>query len=118
MIINAEVFQLEEDYDNNLWRIDFRDEKQNLRGKIEIPSKIVEMKDRKQLQIEIIPSSDDKTTFKDELIVLNSINIRSQSVGKDRVYSFSAAGLMVRIFSTKVINQFKLPLKEFSIIVR
>ncbi len=118
MIINAEVFQLEEDYDNNLWRIDFRDEKQNLRGKIEIPSKILEMKDRKNLQIEILPNTSAMPTFKDELIVFNAINIRTQSAGKDRVYIFSAGGLMVRIFTTKVINQFKLPLKEFSIIVR
>ncbi|MHA1542921.1 MAG: hypothetical protein ACTSQH_08080 [Candidatus Hodarchaeales archaeon] len=118
MIINAEVFQLEEDYDNNLWRIDFRDEKQNLRGKIEIPSKILDMKDRKNFQIEILPNVSDKPTFKDELIAFNAINIRTKSVGKDRVYTFSAGGLMTRLFTSKVIKQFKLPLKEFSITVR
>ena len=45
MIINAEVFQIEEDTDNNLLRIDFRDEKQNVRGKIEIPTTVLDIKD-------------------------------------------------------------------------
>jgi hypothetical protein len=118
MIINAEVFQIEEDYDNNLWRIDFRDEKQNLRGKIEIPSKILDMKDRKNFQVEIIPHTGEDPTFTNELIAFNAISIKAQSGGKDHAYSFSSGGLMVRIFTTKAINDFKSALKEFSILVR
>ena len=118
MIINAEVFQLEEDFDNNLWRIDFRDEKQNLRGKIEIPSKIIDLKDKKNFKIEILPDVDKDQKFDEELIVFNAINIRTKSGGKELVYSFSSGGLMFRIFSPKAINDFKTPLKNFLIIVR
>ena len=118
MIINAEVFQLEEDFDNNLWRIDFRDEKQNLRGKIEIPSDILDLKDKKNLTIEILPNADKKQKFEDALIVFNAISIRAKSPGKEHVYSFSSGGLMCRLFSSKVINSLKVPLKEFIIIVR
>jgi len=118
MIINAEVFQLEEDFDNNLWRIDFRDEKQNLRGKIEIPSKVLDIKDTKKFQIEIIPDDDEDRIFKDELIVFNAINIRTKPSGKENVYSFSSGGFMLRIFTLKTIKEFKSLLKEFSIVVR
>ena len=118
MIINAEVFQVEEDLDNNLLRIDFRDEKQKLRGKIEIPKTVLDLKDTKKFQIEIMPNSDNERTFKDELIVFNAINIRTKPVEKQNVYSFSSGGFMLRIFSTKIIKEFKSVLKEFSIIVR
>ncbi|MHA2075591.1 MAG: hypothetical protein ACW97X_13310, partial [Candidatus Hodarchaeales archaeon] len=76
------------------------------------------MKDRKNFQIEILPNVSDKSTFKDVLIAFNAINIRKQSVGKDHVYTFSAGGLAIRLFTTKVLKQFKSALKEFSIIVR
>jgi hypothetical protein len=118
MIINAEVFQIEEDQDNNLLRIDFRDEKQKVRGKIEIPTTVLDMKDTKKFQIEITPNNDDERSFKDELIVFNAINIRTKPVEKHNVYSFSSGGFMLRIFSTKIIKEFKSVLKEFSITVR
>jgi len=118
MIISAEVFQLEEDLDNNLWRVDFRDEKQNLRGKIEIPSQVLDIKDTKKFQIEIIRNDDEERIFKDELIVFNAISMRTKPVGKEHVYSFSSGGFMLRIFTTKVLKEFKSMLKEFSITVR
>ena len=118
MIINAEVFQIEEDTDNNLLRIDFRDEKQNVRGKIEIPTTVLDIKDKKKFQIEIIPNKDDERTFKDELIVFNAINIRTKPVTKEHVYAFSSGGFMLRIFSTKILKEFKSLLKEFLITVR
>jgi len=118
MIINAEVFQLEEDFDNNLLRIDFRDEKQNLRGKIEIPTEVLDLRETKNFQIEITPYDGEERTFKDELIVFNAINIRTKPIGKERVYSFSSGGLMLRIFTTKVKKEFKSVLKNFLIVVR
>ena len=54
MIIKAERMRIEEDTDNNLWLIDFRDEKKGLRGRIEIPSKIVSMEEDKEFEVEII----------------------------------------------------------------
>ncbi|MCK4847895.1 MAG: hypothetical protein KAT16_02605 [Candidatus Heimdallarchaeota archaeon] len=118
MIINAEVFQLEEDPDNNLYRADFRDEKQSLRGKIEIPSEVLNFEDTKKFQIEIIPNDNKDRTFKDELIVFNAVNMRTKPLGKEHVYSFSSGGFMVRIFTTKLLKEFKSVLKEFLIIVR
>jgi hypothetical protein len=118
MIINAEIFQLEEDYDNNLWLIDFRDEEKNLRGKIEIPSKIVKMQKTKKIQIEVKPLGKRKQSFKDCLIVYNATSFRTKPTGEEKIYSFSAGGLIFRIFSGKAIPEFKTPLKEYQIIVR
>ncbi len=118
MIINAEVFQQEEDFDNNLLRIDFRDEKQNLRGRIEIPTTVLDIKGTKKFQIEIAPNNDGERTFKDELIVFNAINIRTKPVTKEHVYAFSSGGFMLRIFSTKILKEFRSLLKEFLITVR
>ena len=118
MIINAEIFQLEEDYDNDLWLIDFRDEEKGLRGKIDIPSKVANMHNKKKVRIEVQPYKKRKKSFKDCLIVFNATSYRTKPVGEDKVYSFSAGGLILRIFSGKAIPEFKLPLKEYQIIVR
>ena len=119
MIINAEVFQLEEDFDNNLWLIDFRDEKLGLRGKIEIPSKIADLHDVKNLQIEVISAAKKKKpSFKDAKVALNATSYRTKPVGKEKIYSFSSGGLTFRLFSGKVLPEFKSPFKEYMIIVR
>ena len=118
MLINAEVFQLEEDIDNNLWLIDFRDEKLGLRGRIEVPSKIVDLRDAKKLQIEVVTAKKKAPSFKDAKIVLNAINYRTKPAGKEKIYSFSSGGLTFRLFSGKVIPAFKLPFKEYLIVVR
>ena len=118
MIINAEIFQLEEDNDNNLWLIDFRDEEKGSRGKIEIPTRIVNLQDTKKIQIEVNPQVKKKKSFKDCLIAFNATSFRTKPIGKEKVYSFSAGGLIFRIYSGKAIPEFKVPLKEYQIIVR
>ncbi len=118
MIINAEIFQLEEDYDNDLWLIDFRDEEKGLRGKIDIPSKVANLQNAKKIRIEVKPFDKKKKSFKDCLIAFNATSFRTKPVGEEKIYSFSAGGLIFRIFSGKAIPEFKLPLKEYQIIVR
>ncbi|MHA1976166.1 MAG: hypothetical protein ACW98F_00890 [Candidatus Hodarchaeales archaeon] len=118
MLINAEVFQLEEDFDNNLWLIDFRDEKLGLRGRMEIPSKLADLHDAKNLQIEVVAAKKKTPSFKDAKIALNAISYRTRPTGKEKIYSFSSGGLMFRLFSGKVLSEFKLPFKEYLIIVR
>jgi len=118
MLINADVFQLEEDFDNNLWIIDFRDEKLGLRGRMEVPSQVVDLHDAKNLQIEVIAVKKKAPSFKDAKIALNAINYRTKPLGKEKIYSFSSGGLTFRLFSGKVLPEFKLPFKEYLIIVR
>jgi hypothetical protein len=120
MIIKAERMRTELDSDNDLWLIDFRDEDQGLRGRIEIPSKIAPMEEVKSFEIEIIPRDSLKKPldYSDAKIVYNAISFRTKPLGTERVYSFSAGGLMVRLFSSKAIKDFKTVLKGFIIIVR
>jgi hypothetical protein len=120
MIIKAERMRIEEDTDNNLWIIDFRDEKKDLRGKIEIPSKIVSMEEAKELEIEIYPRGQLKEPIdnSNSQIVFNAKTFRTKPENEEKIYSFSAGGLMIRIFSGKAIPEFKGALKEYIIIVR
>lgn len=120
MIIKAERMRIEHDSDNDLWYIDFRDEKKGLRGRIDIPSNIVAMEDVKEFEVEIIPYDPRKTTsdFTEARIVFNSVNFRTKPVGAEKIYSFSAGGIMLRIFSREALTEFKTPLKRFLIIVR
>lgn len=124
MIIKAERNRIEEDNDNNLWLIDFRDEKQNLRGRIEIPSTIAKMEEVKEFEIEIISSEKKKEPIDNSnaRIIFNSTSFRTKPLGKgkekEKIYSFSAGGLIVRLFVEKALPEFKGALKEYVIIVR
>jgi len=120
MIIKAERMRAELDSDNDLWLIDFRDEDQGLRGRIEIPSTIVTMEDVKNFEIEIIPRDSVKKPpdYSGAMIAYNATNFRTKPLGTEKVYSFSAGGLMLRLFSSKTIKGFKTVLKGFIIIVR
>ena len=120
MIIKAERMRIEEDTDNNLWMIDFSDEKRELRGRIEIPSKIVSMEEVKELEIEIISRNKLKEPLdnSNSRIVFNTKTFRTKTQDKEKIYSFSAGGLMIRLSSGKAISEFKGGLKEFIIIVR
>ncbi|UCG03578.1 MAG: hypothetical protein JSW11_06230 [Candidatus Heimdallarchaeota archaeon] len=121
MIIKAERMRTELDSDNDLWLIDFRDEDQGVRGRIEIPSKIVSMEDVKSFEIEILPRDSvkkDPLDYSGAMIVYNATNFRTKPLGTEKVYSFSAGGLMLRLFSTKAIKDFKTVLKGFIIIIR
>ncbi len=120
MIIKAEKMRMEHDSDNVLWLIDFRDEEKGLRGRVEIPSNIVAMEDVKDFEIEINPrdSLTDTLDYTDAKIVYNAVNFRTKPLGADKVYSFSAGGLILRLFSGTLLPEFKTALKEFVIIVR
>lgn len=120
MIIKAEKMRVEHDSDNDLLYIDFRDEKKEIRGKIEIPSKIVSMEDVKDFEVEIIPHASVKKPLdhSDAQIVFNAINFRTKPLGAEKIYSFSAGGLMLRLFSVTPLPEFKTVLKEYLIIVR
>ncbi|UCE14275.1 MAG: hypothetical protein JSV04_03635 [Candidatus Heimdallarchaeota archaeon] len=120
MIIKAERMRIEHDSDNDLWYIDFRDEEKGLRGRIEIPSNIVAMEDVKEFEVEIIPFDSRKATpdFTESRIVLNSVNFRTKPLGAEKIYSFSAGGIMLRLFSKKALSEFKTPLQKFRIFVR
>jgi hypothetical protein len=120
MIIKAERKRIEEDVDNNLWLIDFRDEKQDLRGRIEIPSTIAKMEEVKEFEIEIISSEKKKEPIDNSnaRIIFNSTSFRTKPLGKEKIYSFSAGGLIVRLFVKKALPEFKGALKEYVIIVR
>ena len=119
MIIKAERLQIKEDTDNNLWLIDFRDEKRELKGSIEIPSKIVSMEESTELEIEIISRDKLKEPLdnSNSRIVFNAKTFRTKTQEKEKTYSFSAGGIMLRLFSKKAISEFKGALKEFIIIV-
>lgn len=120
MIIKAERMRTELDSDNDLWLVNFRDEDQGLRGRIEIPSKIVSMEDVKNFEIEIIPSDSVKEPldYSSAMIVFNAINFRTKPLGTEKVYSFSAGGLILRLFSGKPIKELRTILKGFVVIVR
>ncbi|MHA2175462.1 MAG: hypothetical protein ACXABI_11585 [Candidatus Hodarchaeales archaeon] len=118
MILNAEIFQIEEDFDNNLWIIDFKEEEKAIRGKIEIPSKIVNLTNKKNITIEVVPSSKEKEIPNDAIIALNVMSFRTKPLGKEKIYSFSAGGLIFRLFSTKDISEFKSPLREYRLILK
>ncbi|MFW9905665.1 MAG: hypothetical protein ACFFFH_15130 [Candidatus Thorarchaeota archaeon] len=120
MIIKAERMRTELDSDNDLWLIDFRDDDKGLRGKIEIPSKIASMEEVKSFEIEIIPRDSIKKPldYSNAKIAFNAINFRTKPLGAEKVYLFSAGGLLLRLFSTKAIKDFKTVLKGFVIIVR
>ncbi|MFX0122260.1 MAG: hypothetical protein ACFFAE_01370 [Candidatus Hodarchaeota archaeon] len=121
MIIKAERMRTELDADNDLWLVDFRDENQGLRGRIEVPSKLVSMEDVKDFEIEIIARDAVKKKpidYSDAMIAYNAINFRTKPLGTEKVYSFSAGGLILRLFSGKPLKDFKTVLKEFIIVVR
>ncbi|MHA1214583.1 MAG: hypothetical protein ACTSPG_04760 [Candidatus Hodarchaeales archaeon] len=119
MIINAERMRIEKDEDNNLWIINFRDEERSIRGRIEIPSKIVEMEDIKEFLLEIIPRKEETASkdFTNTLIAFNAKSYRTKPVGDEIIYSFSAGGLMTRVYSTSEIKELKPVLKDFLIVV-
>ncbi|MFX1286153.1 MAG: hypothetical protein ACFFB5_21090 [Promethearchaeota archaeon] len=120
MIIQAERMRTEHDSDNDLFLIDFRDEDKGLRGKIEIPSRIVDMEEEKSFEVEIIPldSIKDPLDYTDAKIVFNAVNFRTKPLGTERIYSFSSGGLILRLFSGKPLPEFKTVLRKFVIIVR
>lgn len=120
MIIKAERMRIEQDSDNNLWYIDFRDEEKGVRGRIEIPSNLVDMEDVKEFEVEIIPHdpSTGHLDYSDALIVFNAISFRTKTLGAEKIYSFSAGGLIFRLFSGTPLSEFKAGLKEYKIIVR
>ena len=120
MIINAEQTRTQEDLDNNLWLVDFRDEDKGIRGRIEIPSEIANMENVKDFEIEILARSKLKKEpdFKDVRIAFNGFNFRMKPVGKEKAYTLSAGGLILRLFASKKIAEFKLALKEFVVLVR
>lgn len=118
MILNAEIFQIEEDFDNDIWIIDFKDEEKAIRGKFEIPSKITNFENKKNFTLNIQPSGKKTKIPDDAIIALNAVSFRTKPVGKERIYSLSAGGLILRLFSTKVISEFKSPLKEYILILK
>ncbi len=120
MIIKAERMRIEEDVDNNLWLIDFRDEKKGLRGRIEIPSGIISMEEVKEFEVEIILRSELKGPIdrSNARIIFNATSFRTKPLGEEKIYSFSAGGLLIRLFSGKALPEFKGALKEYTIIVR
>jgi hypothetical protein len=120
MIVKAERMRAELDSDNDLWLIDFRDENQGLRGRIEIPSTIASMEDVKSFEIEVIARDSVKKPldYSGAIIAYNATNFRAKPLGAENVYSFSAGGLILRLFSSKKIKGFKTALKSFIIIVR
>ena len=120
MIINAERMRIEHDEDNDLWLIDFRDEDQGLRGRIEIPSRIVSMENTTDFKVEIISrsSSNETLDFKDALIAFNATRFRIKPRDGENIYSFSAGGLSLRLFSGEKIREFKGLIREYIIIVR
>ncbi len=120
MDITAERMRIEEDTDNDLWIIDFRDEEKSIRGRIEIPSKVVSMEEVKEYKISIIPreNAPTRTKYSDAKIVYNATSFKTRDQDDEQVYSFSAGGLMLRLFSPKTISDFKVALKEYLIIVK
>jgi hypothetical protein len=120
MIIKAERMRTELDSDNDLWLVDFRDEDQGLRGRIEVPSKIASMEDVKNFEIEIIPRDTVKkpVDYSGAKIAYNAINFRTKPLGTEKVYSLSAGGLLLRLFSGKPLKDFKTVLREFIVVVR
>lgn len=120
MIINAERMRIEEDTDNDLWLVDFRDEDKGLRGRIEIPTKIISMEEVKKFEVEILSRKKVKKDldYKDARLVFNATSFRTKPLGDEKTYSFSAGGLMLRLFSGKPVSEFKAALKEYIIIIR
>ncbi|MHA2223688.1 MAG: hypothetical protein ACXAC8_00545 [Candidatus Hodarchaeales archaeon] len=120
MKINAERMRIEEDSDNDLWLVDFRDEKKGLRGKIELPSKIIAMEDVKDFEVEVIPKEKIPASldYTDSRIAFNATSFRTKSLGTEKTYSFSSGGLMLRLYSGTVIPELKSLLKEYVIIIR
>ncbi len=119
MIINAERMRIEEDEDNKLWVIDFRDEDQGLRGRIEIPSDIVKMDTITDFKVEILskPLSEENTNLNDALIVFNATSFRTKPRDEENIYSFSSGGLLLRLFSGTPIKELKGHIREYIIIV-
>jgi hypothetical protein len=120
MIINAERMRLEQDSDNDLWLVDFRDEAKSLRGRIEIPLSLVQMEELKEFILEIIPQDSKKGSkdFSEAHLVYNAISFRTKPVGDENIYSFSAGGLLLRIYTTSEIKEIQPVLKDFKIILR
>ncbi|WP_455143418.1 hypothetical protein [Candidatus Hodarchaeum mangrovi] len=120
MIINAERMRLEEDSDNNMWLVDFRDEAKSLRGRIEVPLGLIPMEEFKEFTIEIIPQDKKKSSqeYSDAHLVYNAISFRTRPVGDENVYSFSAGGLILRIYTTSEIKEIQPVLKDFKIILK
>ncbi len=120
MIINAERMRIEEDTDNDLWLIDFRDEDRGIRGRVEIPSKIVSMEGVSNFDIEIISRKElkDPQNYKNAKIVFNATSFRTKPLGDEKTYSFSSGGLMLRLFAGSPISEFKAALKDYIIIIK
>ncbi len=122
MIIKAERLRIEEDLDNQLWLVDFRDEKDSgVRGRIEIPTTLAkDFEDIKKFEIEVLPrkgmTSD--PDYSGVRISYNAISFRVKPTTGERIYSFSAGGLMLRVYSKKPISELKPALRKFVILVR
>lgn len=122
MIIKAERMRIEEDLDNNLWIIDFRDEDDtSLRGRIEIPSTLSrDFEDLKKFEIEVLSKKDltSDPDYNGVRIAYNAISFRVKPTTGEQIYSFSAGGLMLRVYSKKPIPEFRPALRNFFILVR
>ncbi|MFW9778744.1 MAG: hypothetical protein ACFFE8_07795 [Candidatus Heimdallarchaeota archaeon] len=122
MIIKAERMRIEEDLDNGLWIVDFRDEDDTgLRGRIEIPTMLAsDFADLKKFQIEVLAEQDmaEKPDYTGVRIGYNTTSFRVKPTAEERIYSFSAGGLMLRVFSRTPIKELRPALRKFVVLVR
>ena len=122
MIIKAERLRIEEDLDNELWLVDFRDEKDSgVRGRIEIPTTLARnFDDIKKFEIEVLPKKGmtSDPDYSGVRIAYNATSFRIKPTSGEKIYSFSAGGLMLRVYSKKPISELKPALRKFVILVR
>jgi hypothetical protein len=122
MIIKAERMRIEEDLDNGLWIVDFRDEDDTgLRGRIEVPTMLAEdFADLKKFEIEVIHNRDqtEDPDYTGVRLSYNATSFRVKPTAEERIYSFSAGGLMLRVYARNPIPELRPALRKFTILVR
>jgi hypothetical protein len=122
MIIKAERMRIEEDLDNGLWIVDFRDEDDTgIRGRIEVPTMLAEdFADLKKFEIEVIHNRDQTTDpdYSGVRLSYNATSFRVKPTAEEKIYSFSAGGLMLRVYARNAIPEFRPALRKFTILVR
>ena len=112
-----EITRKEQDLDNDIWIIDFVSEEKKIRGKAELPKKVISLENISELTIDIIPSGEEPPKYDNLLVQLNTKIVRLKQTDPriKTTKKFSAGGLGFRIVSESGFDDFPQGISDYII---
>lgn len=112
-----EITRKEQDLDNDIWIIDFVSEEKKIRGKADLPRKVISLENITELTVDIIPSSEEPPKYNDLKIQLNTKIVRLKQTDPlvKTTKQFSAGGLGFRIVCETGFDDFPQGVNDFII---